>query len=163
MSHPQHFWDRIWTPQIEICPNPMSFHQFGCTIKSYRPEHQCCTTRASPMDGVYYMTDDATLTFGSITCSVESKSMKTYRIWTDLHLRSPNPVSKVLGVVHNPSYVRLKSLDLTSMTNMWGMMIDVTRSGFWLLNFDVALKLQLRPRIRTDLVECFTKMPLYVA
>ena len=60
----------------------------------------------------------ATFLFGSITYGVTSKSMKTHRIWTDLYLRSPKPVSKVLGVVHNPSYKSEMTLDLTSMTDL---------------------------------------------
>ena len=72
------------------------------------------------------MTDGATLMFGSITYGVASKSMKTHRIWTDIHLGSPNPVSKVLAVVHNPSYESLKTLNLTSITSI---MIHVGDGG----------------------------------
>ena len=163
MHHPEHFWDRFWTPQIETCPNPMSFHRFGCHTISYRPKQECCTIHASPMGEAWYLTDGATFMYGSVTCGVTSKSMKTHRIWTDLHLGSPNPVLKVLGVVHNPSYESETTLDLTSMTNLWGMMIDVTLFGFWLLTIDVEFKMPLRPRIRTDLVESCTKMVSYVA
>ena len=148
---------------MEICPNPISFHRFGFHTASYRPKRQCCIIGHIVYTIHGWCTSGATLMFGSITFDVAYKLMKTHRIWTDLYLRSPKPVSKVLGVVHNPSYKSEMTLDLTSMTNLWGMMIDVTLFGFWLLTIDVALKLRLRPRIRTDLVECFTKMVSYVA
>ena len=56
--------------------------------------------------------------YGSTTYDMASVSMKTHRIWTDLHLGRPNPVLKVLGVVHNPSYGSENTFDLTSMTSM---------------------------------------------